>query len=140
MFPYRRPGQKKRNRGFQHHKQRDGREGGGRRLPGSPRELLPLLQPTTKALAHLLAGKSKSSGQLVHARNVLGHAQRMVDERLVDRMSPRDREEFLEQLARLKLTLADAESEQGDEAAPEELEAPPPRRSTGTGSRPWPGR
>jgi hypothetical protein len=49
------------------------------------------------------------SGQLVHARNVLGQAQRLVEERAVERLPPAQREEFLEQLARLKLTLIDAD-------------------------------
>ncbi len=111
MFPYRRSGGKKRGKGgpgprhpHPHAHPRD-----GRRLPGSAAELLPLLQPTTKALAQMLAGNTRVSGQLVHARNILSQAQRLVEERAVDRMPPMYREEFLEQLARLKLTLADAE-------------------------------
>lgn len=111
MFPYRRSGGKKRGKGGpgpRHpHPHVHPRE--GRRLPGSAAELLPLLQPTTKALAQMLAGNTRMSGQLVHARNILSQAQRLVDERAVDRMPPVHREEFLEQLARLKLTLADAE-------------------------------
>lgn len=68
-----------------------------------------MLQPTTKALAQMLAGNTKMSGQLVNARNVLSQAQRLVEERAVERMPPAHREEFLEQVARLKLTIADAE-------------------------------
>ena len=68
-----------------------------------------MMQPTTKALAQMLAGNTKMSGQLVHARNVLAQANRMVEDRLPDRLSPKAREEFFEQLAVLKLTIADAE-------------------------------
>ena len=49
------------------------------------------------------------SGQLVHARGVLAQANRMVDERLPDRLPPAAREQFFQQLAFLKLTIADAE-------------------------------
>lgn len=110
MFPYRRNGPKKRGKGGppNNRRHRDG-GGGSRRVPGSAAELLPLLQPTTKALAQMLAGNTKTSGQLVHARNILTQATRMVDERHVDRLPPAAREEFFEQLARLKLTIADAE-------------------------------
>src|SRR5919205_575188 len=120
MFPFRRGGGKKRGKGgpgqrhphpHQHHRD-------GRRVPGSAGELLALLQPTTNALAEMLAGNTKSSGQLVHARNILAQAQRLVDERQVDRLPPAQREEFLEQLARLKLTLADADEAGLQEAAP----------------------
>ena len=107
MFPYRRNGPKKRGKGG--HNRRQHRVDGGRRVPGSAGELLPVLQPTTKALAQMLAGNAKVSGQLVHARNIVGQAQRCVDERQIDRLPPAAREEFLEQLARLKLTLADAD-------------------------------
>ncbi|MFO1072200.1 MAG: hypothetical protein U1E17_05845 [Geminicoccaceae bacterium] len=68
-----------------------------------------MLQPATKALAQMLAGNTKVSGQLVHARNVLAQANRLVEERMADRLPPAAREDFLEQLARLKLTIADAE-------------------------------
>jgi hypothetical protein len=121
MFPFRRGGGKKRGKGGvgSHHHGAPGqgprhhhhpREGGhGRRVPGSAGELLSMLQPATKALAQMLAGNAKASGQLIHARNVLSQAQRLVEERAVERMPPAQREEFLEQLARLKLTLADAD-------------------------------
>jgi len=103
--------------------------GQGRRVPNSPHELLPLLQPTTKALAQVLAGNSKASGQLVHARNILAQAQRFIDERSVERMIPAQREEFFEQIARLKLTLADADAaaieEEIAEAAPRPAPQPP---------------
>jgi hypothetical protein len=113
MFPYRRGGGKKRGKGGPGRRGHDMGGGGGggmgRRVPGSAAELLPMLQPTTKALAQMLAGNTKMSGQLVHARNVLAQANRVVDERLVDRLPPAAREDFFEQLARLKLTIADAE-------------------------------
>ncbi len=104
MFPYRRP--KKRPKGGS----RRQRDGNGRRVPQSAAELLPLLQPATKSLAQMLAGNVKASGQAVHARNVLAQAERLVAERAVDRLPPAAREEFFEQLARLKLTVADAEA------------------------------
>ena len=115
MFPFRRNGPKKRGKGGggsggggggrRHH---DG-GAGGRRVPGSAGELLSLMQSSTKALAQMLAGNTKMSGQLVHARGVLGQANRMVDERTPDRLPPAAREQFFEQLALLKLTIADAE-------------------------------
>lgn len=117
MYPYRRNGPKKRGKGGHG---RPNRGDGGRRVPGSAGELLSQLQPTTKALAQMLAGNTKTSGQLVHARNVLAQAQRHIDERSIDRLPPAHREEFLEQLARLKLTLADADElivDDGDEVA-----------------------
>ena len=132
MFPYRRNGPKKRGKGGggggrRHREGGGGGNGGGggalRRIPGSAGELLPLMQPATKALAQMLAGNTKQSGQLVHARNILGQANRLVDERHVDRLPPAAREEFFEQLARLKLTITDAE-EAGLVAEPE-FEAKP---------------
>lgn len=108
MFPYRRNGPKKRGKGPNNRRHRDGGGGGGR-IPGSAADLLSALQPTTKALAQMLAGNTKQSGQLAHARNMLGQAQRLIDERQVERMPPAIREEFLEQVARLRLTLADAD-------------------------------
>ena len=110
MFPYRRGAQRKRSKG---NPPRRPKGGGGRRLPGSARELLPLLQPTTKALAQVLAGNTKASGQFVHARNVVERADQLIAEQQVERLGLRDREEFLEQLARLKLTVSDAEEEFG---------------------------
>ena len=110
MFPYRRGGGKKRgkpNGGGR----RQGGPSGGRRIPNSAQELLGVLQPTTKSLAQVLAGNTRASGQLVHARNVLGQAERLIDDRAVDRLSPMQREDFFEQVARLKLTLADADRE-----------------------------
>ena len=47
----------------------------------------------------MLAGNTKMSGQLVHARGVLAQANRMVEERMPDRMPPAARELFFEQLA-----------------------------------------
>ena len=127
MFPYRR-GNKKRGKGgpgagngMPQRRQRDGNGGGqGRRVPNSAHELLPLLQPTTKALAQVLAGNTRASGQVVHARTVLGQAERFIDERSVERLIPSQREEFLEQVARLKLTLADADAAEIEEEAQEQ--------------------
>ena len=90
-----------------------------------------MMQPTTKALAQMLAGNTKMSGQLVHARNVLAQANRMVEDRLADRLSPKAREQFFEQLAVLKLTIADAEE---DGLAPEEEPEPRPHGADGRGS------
>lgn len=110
MFPYRRNGGKKRGKGGPGRRPPDNGGGnGGRRIPGSAAELLPMLQPATKALAQMLAGNTRSSGQLAHAGNMLAQANRIVEERHVDRLPPAAREEFFEQLARLKLTIADAE-------------------------------
>jgi len=109
MYPYRRNNQRKRNRSNNSRRNK----ASGRRLPGSARELLPMLQPATKSLAQVLAGNTKASGQFVHARNVVERADQLVAEKQLDRMSVRDREEFLEQLARLKLTVTDAEEEFG---------------------------
>jgi hypothetical protein len=120
IFPYRR------NR----KRQKPGRRReGGRRIPQSPAELLPLIQPATKALAQMLAGHTRSSGQLVHARNILEQAERLAQDRLLDRLPPARREEFCEQLARLKLTIADAEAmlaEKREVEEVEEAETPPP--------------
>ncbi len=118
MFPYRRP--KKRPKGGS----RRQRDGNGRRVPQSAAELLPLLQPATKSLAQMLAGNVKASGQAVHARNVLAQAERLVAERAVDRLPPAAREEFFEQLARLKLTVADAEAMLEEQEAVAEPTAP----------------
>jgi len=120
MFPYRRNGGKKRGKGGpagppgphqqqQRHRDHGGGGGNGRRVPGSAAEMLAMLQPTTKALAQMLAGNARASGQIAHARSVMVYAHRLVEERAVDRLPPAHREEFLEQLARLKLTLTDAE-------------------------------
>lgn len=115
MFPYRR-GSKKRGKG--------GGAGGGRRFdggrrgPGGVHEILSQLQPATKALAQVLAGNARVSGQLAHAKNLLAQAERAVEEKAVDRLAPAQREEFLEQLARLKLTVADADAAIGEPAEP----------------------
>lgn len=129
MFPFRRGGGKKRGKpqggqgGSGGRRQGGQGGGGGRRIPNSAAELLGTLQPTTKNLAQVLAGNTRASGQVVHARNILNQAERLVDERAVERLPPKQREEFLEQLARLKLTLADAEDEAVAEAT---AEAPAP--------------
>jgi hypothetical protein len=123
MFPYRRHGAKKRSKGA-------GRKSRGpqRPLPNSARDLLPMLQPATKALAQMLAGRTGVSGQLNHARNLLAHAERLIADRVHNRLIPAEREEFLEQIARLRLTLADADAEAQVQAAEgqEERRPPPP--------------
>jgi hypothetical protein len=123
MFPFRRHGGKKRSKG-------PGRKPRPQRpLPNSARDLLPMLQPATKALAQMLAGRTGASGQLNHARNLLAHAERLIDDRVHNRLIPAEREEFFEQLARLRLTLADADAEAEVQAAEEQVErrpAPPP--------------
>ena len=121
MFPYRRQGPKKRKG----NPPRRGR-GPARPLPNSARELIPILQPTTKALAQVLAGRSGDSGQLAHAQTVLAHAERLVADRQANRLNPAEREELLEQIARLKLTIADAESEAESEADDDEVQRPAP--------------
>ena len=67
MFPFRRNGPKKRGKGGggggggrRHHD--NGGGGGGRRVPGSAAELLPMMQPTTKALAQMLGGQHQDVG------------------------------------------------------------------------------
>lgn len=107
IFPYRRHGPKKRVKHGPNRKPRGPQKG----LPNSARDLLPMLQPATKALAQVLAGRAGASGQLGHARTMLAQAERMIAERAHNRLTPAEREEFCEQLARLKLTLADADAE-----------------------------
>jgi len=122
MFLYRRQGPKKRAKPGPSRKNRGPQKG----LPNSARELLPLIQPATKALAQMLAGRSGASGQLGHARAVLAQTERLVSERAHNRLNPAEREEFFEQIARLKLTLADAESEAEVQAMEDESPPPPP--------------
>jgi hypothetical protein len=115
MFPYRRGG-KKRGKG-------NGGGGGrrfepGRRPPAGVHELLAQMQPATKALAQALAQGARISGQLGHARHLLAQAERIVEDQGIDRLAPAQREEFLEQLARLKLTVADADGASAGPAAP----------------------
>jgi hypothetical protein len=86
-----------------------------------------MLQPATKALAQMLAGRAGVSGQLNHARNLLAHAERLINDRVHNRLIPAEREEFFEQLARLRLTLADADAEAEVQAAEEQVEKEPPR-------------
>ena len=124
MFPYRRQGPKKRKNGQMRNKMRGPQKG----LPNSARDLLPLLQPATKALAQVLAGRTQSSGQLGHAQAMLAHAERLLAERAHNRLNPAEREEFFEQLARLKLTLADADAEAEVRAAEEQVVKPPVRQ------------
>lgn len=119
MFLYRRQGPKKRPKSGTPRKGRNPQKG----LPNSARDLLPIIQPATKALAQMLAGRSAASGQLGHARAVLAQTERLVAERAHNRLNPAEREEFFEQVARLKLTLSDADSEAEFQAAEEQ--APP---------------
>ena len=121
MFPYRRHGAKKRSKGAPHKPR-----GPQRPLPNSARDLLPMLQPATKALAQMLAGRAGASGQLNHARNLLAHAERLINDRVHNRLIPVEREEFFEQLARLRLTLADADAEAQEQTAEEQEERRPP--------------
>jgi hypothetical protein len=130
MFLYRRHGPRKRPKPG--HAGQAGHAGQGRKprgphkgLPNSARDLLPLLQPATKALAQMLAGRTGVSGQLGHARAMLAQAERLIAERAHNRLNPAEREEFFEQLARLKLTLADADVEAEIRAAEDETPAPP---------------
>jgi hypothetical protein len=125
MFPYRRHGSKKRSKGGPMRQPRGPQKG----LPNSARDLLPMLQPATKALAQMLAGRTQVSGQLEQARAVLGQAERLIADRVHNRLNPAEREEFFEQLARLRLTLADAadeaEARAAEEQAPPRPAAPP---------------
>ncbi len=122
MFPYRRHGPKKRTKGGGG-PMRKPHGGPQKGLPNSARDLLPMLQPATKALAQMLAGRTQMSGQLEQARAVLGQAERLIADRVHNRLNPAEREEFFEQIARLRLTLADADSEAEFRAA--ERQAPP---------------
>jgi hypothetical protein len=117
MFLYRRQGpNKKRTKSGPPRKNKGTQKG----LPNSARDLLPLIQPATKALAQMLAGHTGASGQLGHARAVLAHTEKLVSERAHNRLNPAEREEFFEQVARLRLTLADAESEAEDQSSEQE--------------------
>ncbi len=122
MFLYRRQGPKKRPKSGTPRKGRSPQKG----LPNSARDLLPIIQPATKALAQMLAGRTGVSGQLGHARAVLAQTERLVAERAHNRLNPAEREEFFEQVARLKLTLSDAESEAEFQAAEEQAPASTP--------------
>jgi hypothetical protein len=121
IFPYRRHGPKKRVKHGPNRKPRGPQKG----LPNSARDLLPMLQPATKALAQVLAGRAGASGQLGHARTMLAQAERMIAERAHNRLTPSEREEFFEQLARLKLTLADADAEAEVQAVEQHEPRPP---------------
>ena len=107
MFLYRRQGSKNRAKTGASRKNRGPQKG----LPSSARDLLPLIQPATKALAQMLAGRTAASGQLGHARAILAQTERLLADRSHNRLNPVEREEFFEQVARLRLTLSDAESE-----------------------------
>lgn len=117
MFLYRRQGpNKKRTKSGPPRKNKGSQKG----LPNSARDLLPLIQPATKALAQMLAGHTAASGQLGHARAVLAQTEKLVSDRAHNRLNPAEREEFFEQVARLRLTLADAESEAEVQTAEQE--------------------
>lgn len=123
MYLYRRQGpNKKRTKPGSPKKNRGPQKG----LPNSVRDLLPLIQPATKALAQMLAGRVGASGQLGHARAVLAQTEKLVSDRAHNRLNPAEREEFFEQVARLKLTLADAESEAEFQATEEDVPASAP--------------
>jgi hypothetical protein len=122
IFPYRRHGPKRRVKHGHDRKPRGPQKG----LPNSARDLLPMLQPATKALAQVLAGRAGASGQLGHARTMLAQAERLIAERAHNRLTPAEREEFFEQLARLKLTLADADAEAEVQAVEQEEPRPQP--------------
>ncbi len=118
MFLYRRQGSKNRAKTGSSRKNRGPQKG----LPTSARDLLPLIQPATKALAQMLAGRTAASGQLGHARAILAQTERLLADRSHNRLNPVEREEFFEQVARLRLTLSDAENEA--EAQATEHQAP----------------
>ena len=120
MFPYRRHGPKKRTKGGPIRKPHGPQKG----LPNSARDLLPMLQPATKALAQMLAGRTQMSGQLEQARAMLSQAERLIADRVHNRLNPAEREEFFEQIARLRLTIADAESEAEVRAAERQVPRP----------------
>ena len=63
-----------------------------------------MLQPATKALAQTPAGRAGFLDSQIHARNLLAHAERLINDRVHNRLIPVEREEFFEQLARLRLT------------------------------------
>ncbi|MFO1070424.1 MAG: hypothetical protein U1E14_18060 [Geminicoccaceae bacterium] len=115
MFPYRRG--KKRPKNGQAGRRGPERGPGGGRPGGIAYDLLGLMPSTTKALAQMLAGNTRASGQLQHARNTLQQAERAIEERQIDRLNPADREMFLDRLATLKLTLAAAADELEEAAA-----------------------
>ena len=125
MFPYRRHGPKKRIKGGGGGPIRKPHGHGPQKgLPNSARDLLPMLQPATKALAQMLAGRTQMSGQLEQARAMLGQAERLIADRVHNRLNPAEREEFFEQIARLRLTIADAESEAEVRAAERQVPRP----------------
>jgi hypothetical protein len=120
MFPFRRQGPKKRNKNNNPRKAR----GPQKALPNSARDMVGALQQATKALAQMLAGRSNPSGQVAYAQSALAHAERLIGDRQHNRLNPSEREEFFEQLARLRLTIADAESEAQTVAAEEQQPKP----------------
>jgi hypothetical protein len=69
----------------------------------------------------MLVGRTAASGQLNHAKAILAQVERLVSDRAHNRLNPSEREEFFEQVARLRLTLADAESEAEVQAAEDDV-------------------
>lgn len=110
-FPFRRSGGKKRP------KSNKGRGNGNnyRSLPGNLGDLMSVMPSATKAVAQLISGNTRPSGQVAHARSVLAKAQKAIDDRLTERLQPAIKDDFLEQVALLRLTLADASSMEEDE-------------------------
>lgn len=123
VFPYRRQGSRKRNRNGADRRPRAPQKG----LPNNARDLLPMMQPATKALAQMLAGRAPRSGQLGHAQAIAAQADRLIAERAHNRLNPAEREEFFEQIARLKLTLADAQAEAEEQGVQEPVAKAEPR-------------
>ena len=106
-FPYRRGSGKKRPKNG---KQRAGGGANYRSLPGNIGDLMSVMPAATKSVAQFISGNTRPSGQVAHARGVLAKAQRAIDDRLTERLQPAIKEEFLEHVALLRLTLADAAS------------------------------
>lgn len=75
-----------------------------------------VIPSATKAVAQFISGNTRPSGQVAHARGVLGRAQKAIDDRLTERLAPGIKDDFLEQVALLRLTLADAATLDEDEA------------------------
>lgn len=98
------------------------RQGGGGQAPRN--DLVSQMKSATKSLAQFLAGHTRVSGQYKHAVNVLARVEEQLERRPVESMRPTEKEDVLEHLARLKLTIADAE-EDGLTDSDEQTEAEP---------------
>lgn len=128
-FPFRRGAGKKRPKPTNN----KGRGGGGgsnyRSLPGNIGDLMSVMPSATKSVAQFISGNTKPSGQVAHARSVLARAQKSIDEKLTERLPPGVKDDFLEQVALLRLTLADAASlddQSYDSHYEDENPSPPP--------------